>query len=254
MPKAREAALMALKLDESLGEAHTALAGISLRYDWNWPEAEREFKRAIELNPNYATAHQWYALGLVSQERFDEAILEIKRAQELDPLSLNISTAVGTCFYYARKYDRAIEQYRKTLEMDPNFVLGHEHLVYPYEERGMYKEAVDEWEKALTLSGEKELAASLASGYEESGYKGALRRYLERLLRQSQRRFLSSSSLEVASVYARLGNADQAVVWLERAFEERDSFLMFLKVYPRFDGLHSDPRFRDLVRRVRLPQ
>ena len=172
MPKARDAALQALKLDGSLAEAHTALAGVSLRYDWNWPEAERRFKQALELNPNYATAHHWYALGLVSQERFDEAFLEIKRAQELDPLSLNISTAVGTCFYYAREYDRALEQYKKTVETDPNFALGHEHLQYAYEAKGMYKEAVDEWEKALSLSGERELEANLASAYLESGYRG----------------------------------------------------------------------------------
>jgi serine/threonine protein kinase/TolB-like protein/Tfp pilus assembly protein PilF len=214
MPKAREAALQALKLDGSLAEAHTALAGISLRYDWNWPEAERRFKQAIDLNPNYATAHHWYALGLVSQERFDEAFLEIKRAQELDPLSLNISTAVGTCFYFARQYDRAVEQYRKTVEMDPNFALGHEHLVYAYEAKGMYKEALDEWEKALSLSGEKDLAANLASGYQEAGYRGALRSNLQYLLRQSERQFVSP--LEVASLYGRLGDKDQAMVWLER--------------------------------------
>jgi eukaryotic-like serine/threonine-protein kinase len=251
MPRAKEAALKALRLDEWLVEAHTALAGVRLRYEWNWPEAEKAFKRAIQLNPNYATAHHWYALGLVSQERFDEAILEIKRAQELDPLSLNISTAVGTCFYYARQYDQAIKQYNKTLEMDTNFAMGHEYLLYPYEEKGMYDEAMKEWQKALNLSGEKELAASMAGAYAESGYNGALSRYLGQLLRRSRSEFVSP--MDVASVYARLGNKDQAMLWLGRALEERDSFLTFARVYPRFDGLHSDPRFQELVRRVGLP-
>jgi adenylate cyclase len=129
--------------------------------------------------------------------------------------------------------------------------MGHEYLLYPYEEKGMYDEAMKEWQKALNLSGEKELGASMAGAYAESGYNGALSRYLGQLLRRSRSEFVSP--MDVASVYARLGNKDQAMLWLGRALEERDSFLTFARVYPRFDGLHSDPRFQELVRRVGLP-
>ncbi len=249
-PRAKAAAMEALEIDPSLAEAHTSLALVKEYYDWDWSGAESEFRRAIELNPSLATAHHWYGNFLAKMGRFDEAAHELRRAKELDPLSLIINTSVGWQFFITRQYDRAIEQLRNTLEMDQKFTPASRMLEAVYEHRGMYKEAVAEWQRVLTFSGNPELAASLGADFAATGYKGVLENWLEGLKELSNRGHVSLYG--IALTYARLGQTEQAFAWLEKAYEERDSRLISLKVDPMFDDLRSDPRFQNLIRRVGL--
>jgi len=249
-PKAKAAAMQALQIDDKLAEAHTSLAHIKFVYEWDWASAEREFKRAIELDPNYATAHHWYGFDLAAVGRFDEAIIEIRKAQEIDPLSPIINASAGWVFYYARQYDQAIEQERKALEIDPNFALAHGRLAQAYEQKGMYKDAIEEYLRALTLSGEnQEEIAALRQAYTVSGMRGFWQKQLDLAIERSKRQHVSASV--IAGYYAHLGEREQAIQWLEKAYEERDA-LSWLKGDPRWDGLRSDPRFADLMRRVGL--
>jgi eukaryotic-like serine/threonine-protein kinase len=249
-PKAKEAAMRALQIDDKLAEAHTSLAHIKLVYEWDWAGAEREFKRAIELDPNYATAHHWYGFDLAAVGRFDEAIIEIRKAQEIDPLSLIINANAGWIFYYARQYDQAIEQESKALEIDPNFAIAHGRLAQAYEQKGMNKEAVEEYLKAETLLGEnQEEIAALRQAFTVAGMKGFWQKELGLALERSKRQLVPKTI--VAGYYAHLGEREQAIQWLEKAYEERNVPIS-LKVDPRWDGLRSDPRFADLIRRVGL--
>jgi serine/threonine-protein kinase len=250
-PTAKAAALTALKIDDALAEGHTALAMVILRYDWDWPAAEREIRRAIDLNPNYALTHQWYADYLRWMGRSNEAIAEIKRAQDLDPLSLNIKTIAGSHFYHARQYDQAIEQYLKTLEMDSNFAQAHFHLGIAFVQMARYEEGIAALKKANTLStGNPHFVSALGHAYAVSGQRDEAMKILDRLKELAQQRYVSPH--EMAILYAGLGEKEQAFVWLEKAYAERSWRLPNLKVEPRFDGLRSDPRFADLVRRVGL--
>jgi len=251
-PKATAAAMRALQIDDQLAEAHTSLAQIKFLYEWDWAATEREFKRAIELDPGYATAHQWYGMDLAAIGRFDEAIIEIRKAQEMDPLSPIINASAGWVFYHARQYDQAIEQERKALEIDPNFAIAHGRLAQADEQKGMNKEAVEEYLKAETLSGENQQdIAALRQAYAVSGMRGFWQKQLDLLTERSKRQHVPATIR--AGIYAHLGEREQAIQWLEKAYEERDA-LTWLKVDPRWDGLRSDPRFTDLVRRVGLPQ
>jgi serine/threonine-protein kinase len=253
MPKAKAAALKALEIDDTLAEAHVSLAHIKYYYDRDWATAEREYKRAIELNPNYPIAHQWYAVYLMSAGRFDEALAQNRRAQELDPLSLPINMTLGWVLLNARQYDQSVEQLRKTLEMDPNFMLAHHRLGLVYEQKGKYDEAIAEFRQVLNLSAGKPLGiTALAHAYALSGKRAEAQRTLAELQEISKRRYVSPAS--IALIYAALGDKDQAFTWLEKADKERDPNLARLTVDPRFDSLRSDPRFADLVRRVGLPQ
>ena len=253
LPKAKAAALKALEIDDSLAEPHVSLAHINYYYDRDWPTAEREYKRAIELNPNYPIAHQWYAVYLMSAGRFDEALARNRRAQELDPLSLPINMTLGWILLNARQYDQSVEQLRKTMEMDRNFVLAHHRLGLVYEQQGKYDEAITEFKQVLSLSPGKPLGiTALAHAYALSGKRAEAQRTLAELQEMSKRRYVSPAS--IALIYAALGDKDQAFAWLERANKERDANLARLKVDPRFDSLRSDPRFADLMRRVELPQ
>jgi TolB-like protein/DNA-binding winged helix-turn-helix (wHTH) protein/Tfp pilus assembly protein PilF len=249
--KAKAAAAKALAIDDTLSEAHAALALVHLRYDWDWSATEREIKRAIALNPNYATTYHWYADYLVVMGRLDEAIAQIKRAQELDPLSLIINTVLGLRLYHARQYDQAIEQCQKTLEMDPNFAQAHFALGEAYEQKAKYEEAIAELQKATTLSPSSPfLFSALGHAYAMSGQAGEAMKILEKLQRLSRQRYVSPH--EMAMIYTGLGEKDQAFAWLEKAYADRSWRLPFLNVEPRFDGLRPDPRFADLVRRVGL--
>ncbi|MBA3512916.1 MAG: protein kinase, partial [Pyrinomonadaceae bacterium] len=253
MPKAKTAAIKALEIDDTRAEAHAALARIRLNYDWDWSGAERDFKRAIKLNPNYPTGHHWYAWHLAAMERHTEAIAEMKRAQELDPLSLVINTDVGWIFYYARQYDQAIAELRKTLEMDPNFVRAHLRLGLSYLQKSMNEEAIETLQKAKGLSGSStEIVAFLGYAYAVSGMKGEAQKILTDLQERSRRRYVSP--YYVAAIYTGLGDRDQAFNWLEKAYEERSGWLVNLEVEPMFDSLRSDPRFEDLLRRIGLKQ
>jgi eukaryotic-like serine/threonine-protein kinase len=249
--RARAAALRALELDNSLAEAHTSLAMIKVKHEWDWGGAEREFKRALELNPSYPTAHQWYSRYLQSVGRLEEATREAKRAQELDPLSLIINNNVGYCYYLARQWDRAIEQYQKTLELDPNFAPAHLDLAFIHTQMGMYEKAMEEFEKAFGLFLPPKFAVSLRAAYSESGYKGVLHRMLDKFKEQATQAYVSP--YVIATIYVGVEDKEQAFEWLERAYEDRSEGLTWLKVDPRLDALRSDARFANLMRRIGLP-
>ncbi len=253
MPKGKAAALKALELDDTLAEAHTSLARILAVYDWNWLGAEKEFKRAIELNPRYAVAHQWYGDYLAVTGHANEAIAEEKLAQELDPLSIIINFNLALDFYYAHEYDQAIEQFRKTLELDPNFPPAYQFLPAAYEQKGKYGEAIAEFQKAPPVKGGSEWSfsrAGLGHAYAVSGQKREAQAVLDELKQFSEQQYIPATS--VALIYAGLGDKDQAFAWLDKAYEEHSFQMAWLKVEPRWDTLRSDPRFADLLRRVGL--
>jgi eukaryotic-like serine/threonine-protein kinase len=249
---AKAAAVHALKIDDTLPEAHIALALVREAYDWDWPGAETEFKRAVQLDPNSATAHQWYGDFLIRVGRLDEAKAELKKAKDLDPLSLPINSSVGLQLYFARQYELAIQQLKKTLDLDPNFVPAQHALEAAYAQGGMYREAVGERQKVLTLSGNPDLAAAIGEDYRKSGYAGVLQSSLEGLKEVSKERYVSPYN--IAQIHARLQEKDQALAWLEQAFGERDSQLTYVKVDPAFDEIRSDPHFQQLLQRLALPQ
>ena len=251
MHRARAAATKALEIDETLAEAHTSLAWVKMQYDWDWSGAEKEFERAIELNPSYATAHHWYAYYFAAVGRHDESIREIRRAQEIDPLSLIINTDVGDMLFLARRYDEAIEQCRKTIEMDPNFTLAHFILAQAYGQKGMYADAMAEFQKAANAAGdETNYLASLGMIHARAGRKDQARKMLNKLTELSGRGYVPASDMAV--VYASLGEKDQAFEWLEKAYEDRSGTMLLINVWPAMDPLRPDPRFADLVRRVGL--
>ncbi len=248
-PKARAAAVRALELDDRLAEAHTILGSVNLFYDWDWAGAERGFKRAIEINPGYADAHQMYGYFLVAMQRHDEALNEMKQAQELDPLSLEKLAAIGEVLYYRRDHDKAIEQYRKALEMDPNSGFSHWALARTYIEKSMYDDAIASLQRAIALSGDSpDEPASLSYAYARAGKIPEARRVMDELEKRAKRTYISPSV--VAVMYAGLGDRDKAFALLDKACDERDSLLVFLKVEPSFDPLRSDARFERLLRRV----
>jgi len=251
-PKAREAAARALEIDDLLAEAHASLAISVASYDRDWPAAEREFKRSIELKPGYATARHWYGfIYLAAMGRLDEAIAEVRRAHELDPLSITISSDLGLLLYLARQYDQAMGEYQKTLEMDQNFVYSHWKLGLAYEQKAMYEEAIAEFRKAIALSGRSLLPlAQLGHAYAVSGKRDEALAVLGQLNELSKRMYVSS--YRTAMIYAGLGQRKQAFEWLERAYDERDPWLIWLKRDPVVEGLRSDPRFTNLLRRMGL--
>jgi eukaryotic-like serine/threonine-protein kinase len=249
-PKAKTAAMQALDLDDSLAEAHTSLGLVKEHFEWDWAGAEKEFKRAIELNPNLATAHHWYGDYLTNMGRFDEGIAETKKAQELDPLSLIINTTMGWQFYLAGRNENAVEQLRKVLDIDPKFSPARRNLEEVYAHMGKYKEAVAEREKALSLSGSPELAASIEEDFTKSGYKGVLQSWLEGLTQLSKHSYVSSYS--IAESYMRMDQKQKAFEWLEKAYEEHDSGLVSLAVEPMFESIRPDPRFKEILRRMKL--
>ncbi|MGH9814035.1 MAG: tetratricopeptide repeat protein, partial [Candidatus Acidiferrales bacterium] len=252
-PLGKAAALKALELDPNLGEAHASLAAAYQYYDWDWAAAEREFRRAIELNPNYASAHQWYANYLVMFGRHAESLAEARRARELDPLSLIINVTFGWRFYFARRYDDALAQHRKTAELDPNFALARYSLGMTYEQKGMYEAALAEFRRALALSGDDPHAlANLGHVYALAGNRVEARSVLAQLEQLAKKKYVPP--YYVAEIYVALGEKEPAFRWLEKAYEERSSRLVFLKVEPRLDPLRDDPRFQDLVRRMNFPE
>src|SRR5882724_9739189 len=250
MPQARAAALRALELDDNLPEAHTAMALIVQNYDWDWQTAEKEFKRSIELNPNYATAHHWYAEHLGYRGRFEEAFRESDEAKRLDPLSLIIAADRGVLLYFARDYDRAIEQFRAVLEMDPDFSHGH-MIGFVYAEKRMYPEALADIESGRRVAGTGAWYwSSKARVYGQSGNEAEARRALEELEKMNKQHPVDPGP--IAWAHLGMGHREEALRWLEKAYEQHSNSMTTLKVEPVYDSVRSDPRFQVLLRRVGL--
>jgi tetratricopeptide (TPR) repeat protein len=250
IPKAHDAAIKALAINDGLAEAHAALAYTTFRGDWNLPEAEREFKRAISLREDYASTHQWYANLLAAQGRFDEAIQETKRAQEIDKTSLIIQAHLGNMNYLAQRFDQAIAECQKALALDPGFFAARRYLGLSYAQKGMYREALAEFEKAVAGSNNSpQVKAEYAGVLALSGDTARAQTELNSLIEMSKQRYVSA--YHIALVYAALKDKEHTFEWLEKAFQERADYLAFVNVEPRFDDFHSDPRFADLLRRMK---
>lgn len=253
MPKAKEMALTALKLDDSLADAHTSLAFVEMHYEWKFGEAEREFKHAIALDPNYSIAHQWYAIDLAALGRMDEAVAEVKRARQTDPLSAIINTDLAEMLYWARRYGEAEQQARATIEMDPNFAHAHRVLERIYCEKHMFPEAIAEGERAAALSGNDTwMLLELAITYAQAGRKKEAKDCLRKAAKRNPGGLLPYT-LGAAAVYVALGEVDRPLKIMESAYHRRDGGLILLNVAPGADNLRSDPRFQQLLQRVGLP-
>jgi serine/threonine protein kinase/Flp pilus assembly protein TadD len=250
-PKAKAATLRALEIDDTLPEAHASLGWIKMFYDWDWAAAEKAFQRAIELNPNYATAHEWYAMFLAPMERFDEAISELKKAQELDPLSLIIQAMGGYVYSFAGLSDKAIQSCHKTIEMDPNFMLTYFFLGNAYTWNSRWKEAISAFQKLAALSGESPLSLGfLGFAYGMGGQEAEAQKILDQLSERSKDKdaFPFFKSL----VNIGLGDKDRALEWLERAYDEKESMLAAIKIWPPFDTLRQESRFKALLKKLKL--
>jgi len=252
MPEAKAAALKALQIDGTLAEAHNSLAFVHLHYDWDLAASKREFRRALELDPEYTTAHHWYSHCLLVLGRTDESLAESKRALELEPLNLVVGVHLGWHYYYSRQYDQAIEQLRKTLELDPAFPPAQRYAAWAYLQRGRHQEAIAGLRAALsTLGRQPQVEGELGYALAVAGHRAEARAVLEGLRQLSSTRYVSPYS--VALVHAGLGDRDQALAWLDKAYDERSDYMPYLKLEPMLDSLRSDPRFAALVRRVGLP-
>jgi len=254
-PKAKAAALKALELDPTLGEAHAVLANSAFFYELNWPNAEREYKRAIELSPNYPTAYHWYGESLSAVGRFEESFAMYERALKLDPLSLAIQTDLGRAYYVARQSDRAIQYLKKVEELDPSYVRTHFYLAGVYEEEGMFEQAIESRRKGILLDGGNiERFAENRRGVLNAVAAAGEKEYWRTLLALTQEAAkLNGKPLnpaEMAELYSRLDEKDKAFEWLETCFRERRVNLVFLNVEPAYDNIRSDPRFAEFVRRV----
>jgi DNA-binding winged helix-turn-helix (wHTH) protein/TolB-like protein/Tfp pilus assembly protein PilF len=250
-PKARAAAQKALEMDDTLAEAHTSLAWVTWVYDWNWAVAEKEFKRALELGPNYSATYDWYGTYLAQRGQFEEALVSLKRAQQLEPLSLVVLVHQGWNYYYAERFDAAIEQYQKALELDRNFAWAHFHLGQVYRQKGMYQQAVAEMNQAITLSSRSPRhLAELSCIQAASGDRRSAQQLLDELLERQDQQYVSPYS--IAMVYATLQQPEQVFIWLDKAYETRAARLVRLNVDPIFKSLRADPRFVEIARRIGL--
>lgn len=252
IPNATAAATKALKLDDSLAEAHATLGLISFRYLRDLPTAESEFKRALELDPRYALAHMWYGLQLMATKKFNEADVEMHRAIEMDPLSITINNGLGDYYMQKRQYDQAITQYRKTLEMDPNFLLAQVGIGRAFEQKGMYAEALQQFQEVKNKSESKVMPGHAGHTYAISGRKDEARKILNSLLEKANQ--ARGNPYMVAVIYAGLGEKDQAFKWLEKAYADYSLLPGPLRFDPRLDTLRNDSRYKDLLRRTGLPE
>lgn len=250
VPKAREFARQALALDESMAEPHTTLAYLSATYDYDFIAAEREFKRALELNPNYATAHQWYAEILSQSGRFDDAAAEFRRALEIEPLSIPFNWDYGRLLYHARRFDESVAQHKKTIELDPSFARAHRTLAEVYRVMGDYANAVEERAKVLDLMGQPQNAALVRATFAKRGWRGFLRLVVAE---DSSLKDVNNDWV-MAKAYVDLGEKNKAFAKLDEAYNKRLSSLCWLKIEPQLDPLRSDPRYQELLNKLRFPQ
>jgi serine/threonine-protein kinase len=250
-PEAKRAAEQAIRIDPSLAEAHTALAFALYRGDWNWAEAETRFRRALELNPSYAPAHQWYANYLTAKARHREAEDETRRTSELEPTSLVINAHFGFVYYFAGRYDDVITASEKTLALDPNFFIARRYLGWAYEAKGMYEQSVAQFRQAVARSNNSpHMRAELAHALARSGATAEAEQLLGDLLELSRRTYVSP--YHIALIYVGLGDKARALEWLETALNVRADFLVYVKVDPRLALLHAEPRYQEIVRQVGL--
>jgi tetratricopeptide (TPR) repeat protein len=251
-PKARDMAQKALELDDGLAEAHASLGWTLTLYDWDWPGAEREFKRAINLNPGYSLAHNWYAVYLGVMGRHEESIREARRGQELDPISHAEASILGGMFLYARQYDRAIQEFKKAIELEPASYIPHWYLVIAYGMKGMPEESISAARKMLDLLGEQISSRKLVLGMAHAfaGNRDEARKIIDEGIALSEKTYVSPFSF--AAVYAVLDEKDRAFEWLQKAYEERDHWLYGAKVTPHLDNLRPDPRFKELLKKMGL--
>jgi len=252
-PKAKAAALRALELDDSLAEAHAALGLYLTTFERNRSEGEKEVRRAIELNPKYATAHHWLAIEILApSKRFDESITEIKRAEELDPLSSVIVTEVGACLLLARRYDEAIAQFKKTATLDPGYYYVHVYLGWAFNAKGMYREAIEEYRKALEMNKDPTATAFLSLSLAKAGQHDEARKLLDQLKSESSHRYVPAYCFAIA--HLALGEKDEVFAWLEKDIAERSTWNLVYGVTPELDELRDDPRFKDMLKRLNLPE
>jgi adenylate cyclase len=247
----------ALELDPTLGEAYNSLASDKLYYHRDWPGAERDFRRGLELSPNFAEMHAHYAFCLVLFGRNEESLAEMRRALDLDPLSPRFGFSSARLFFFMRQYDAALDQYRKTLELDPGSAVPHEWLGYAYEKKNMAKEAIGEWSKALHLGGVDEDASLLERTYAESGFEAAVHALAQKQLERIKEKTARGEyvpAVEYVTAYMRLGDKEEAFAWLAKAVEERNRLAFEIKFNPIFDPLRGDSRFESLLQKVFAPQ
>jgi serine/threonine protein kinase/tetratricopeptide (TPR) repeat protein len=251
-PKGKMAAMRALRLDPDLGEAHTPLSAVFWLHDWQWQEAEAEFKRSLDLNPAHPTASHWYAEFLMTMGRHEEAIARMKSSQELDPLSLIISVAIGWAFYMAHRHDDAIDQLRRTVELDPNYPVTYWILGLLLRKMGRYEVAIAEGEKGVKLSGGSYLmSAALAQTFAAAGKKREALEILDDLTKLAKQKYVAPYFF--AGIHIGLGEHDRAMEYLEKSYEEHSHWLLYLHIDPSMDGLRSNPRFQNLLQRIGLP-
>lgn len=250
-PKAEEAALKALEIDNTLAEAHTSLAYIKMRYDWDWESAEKEFRQAIELNPSYSIAHHWYGLYLKGMARFDESLEEIKKAHELDPLDLPINRSLGMAFYSSRQYDKAIEVLKRTIEMDPNFGFTHQFLGQVYFQKSRYEEALTEFQKGRDIPGgfKQRSEAWIGITYVRMDKREEAHEVLDGLIEQSKQAY---DPIALAALSFALGKKDLGFKWLEKGYEDRNIWPWILRDDALFGSVHSDPHFKTLLKKMHL--
>jgi eukaryotic-like serine/threonine-protein kinase len=253
MPKAQAAANLAIRIDSNLAEAQNSLAAVKFWYEWNWSAAEKGFRRAIRLDPNYAPAHHWYCWFLLAMGRFDEAIEAGKRALAIDPLALPINMAIGKAYFYARRFDESVTQSQKTLEMDPGFMPALFYLARAYYEVGNNREAIEIAEKLVAASGGLPSLTAFFGYMCTGGKSDESRKILETLLPLTSSGEVYISPFAMALIYAGLGETDKALQWLEKAYAERSLLIVYLAVDPAFDNLRSEPRFQKLLQQIGLP-
>ncbi len=253
LPKARAAATRALDLDDRLAEARSSLAFVKMFYDWDWSGAEEEFQRVFELNPNYSIASQWYAMELAALGRHEEAVREAERGLQIDPLSLSINSTSSLLLYFVRQYDEGLEQGLATVEMDPIFFASHFVSALALEQKGQYEKAIAEFRASADLSGRWPLfVAGYGHACAAAGDREEAEKTIAELRDTSVRKYVSSFA--VAAVHAGFGDKELTLDWLEKAYEERGTWMIFLNVHPYFDFLRTEPRFQNLVKKIGLPE
>jgi len=253
MPKAKEAALKAVELDDTLADGHVQMGTVHFLYDYDWPAAERELRRAVELNPNYAPAQEFLGWFLVSMGRTEEGLEHVRRSVALDPLSVENQSNLGWQLYFARRYDDALAESRKAIDLEPAYWGSYYYMGQAYAQQRHFAEAIAEETKGRELDPDNPLPqVELARDYALAGRTAEARRALADLLAAAKRQYVSKAGFVV--IYAALGDKDQALAQLEQTYRDRSLFMAMLKVEPEMDTLRSDPRFQDLMRRLNFPQ